>query len=134
MVLERCSVAWIEAGTAPAYTHSCSGATSTVLASRAVIGSNLSPGNVLLTAGSTNDLRVTLTLLTVAGDQDDAYAQRQVRGPGLQGAAAPTVRMKMVWISSVTSHPAATRSTRCVYAGIPYGANRGGEDGAEIGA
>ena len=66
MVLERCSVAWTEAGTAPAYTYTCSGTTSTVLASRAIIGSNLSLSNVLLTAASTNNLRVTLTLPSTA--------------------------------------------------------------------
>ena len=66
MVLERCSVAWTEAGTAPAYTYTCSGTTSTVLASRAIVGSNLSLSNVLLTAASTNNLRVTLTLPSTA--------------------------------------------------------------------
>jgi hypothetical protein len=36
MVIEKCSTPWTEAGTAPAYTYTCSGTTSTVLASRAV--------------------------------------------------------------------------------------------------
>jgi spore coat-associated protein N len=66
MVLERCSVAWTEAGTAPAYTYTCSGTTSTVLASQAIIGSTLSLSNVLLTAASTNNLRVTVTLPSTA--------------------------------------------------------------------
>jgi spore coat-associated protein N len=63
MVIEKCSVPWTESGTAPAYTYTCSGTTSTALASRAVIGSNLTLGNLSsLTTGSTDHLRVTLTL------------------------------------------------------------------------
>jgi len=63
MVIDKCSVAWTEAGTAPAYTYTCGGTTSTVLASRAVIGSNLSLSNLGVTApGATDRLRVTLTL------------------------------------------------------------------------
>jgi hypothetical protein len=63
MVIDRCSVAWTEAGVAPAYTYTCSGATSSVLASRAVIGANLALSNLgALTAGATDHLRMTLTL------------------------------------------------------------------------
>jgi spore coat-associated protein N len=68
MVIERCSVAWTEAGSAPAYTYTCSGTTSTVVSSRAIIGAGVTFGNVLLTAGSTNNLRVTLTLPSTAGN------------------------------------------------------------------
>jgi spore coat-associated protein N len=68
MVIERCSVAWTESGSAPAYTYTCSGTTSTVVSSRAIIGSGLTFSNVLLTAGSTNNLRVTLTLPSTAGN------------------------------------------------------------------
>jgi spore coat-associated protein N len=68
MVMERCSVAWTEGGSAPAYTYTCSGTTSTVLSSRAVIGSSLSLSNLGLTAGTTNHLRVTLTLPSTAGN------------------------------------------------------------------
>ena len=68
MVIERCSVAWTEGGSAPAYTYTCSGTTSSVLASRAVIGSGLSLSNLGLTAGTTNHLRVTLTLPSTAGN------------------------------------------------------------------
>ena len=39
ITIQRCSVAWTEAGTTPNFTYTCSGTTSTVLASRAVIGS-----------------------------------------------------------------------------------------------
>jgi predicted ribosomally synthesized peptide with SipW-like signal peptide len=63
MVVDRCSVAWTEAGTAPAYTYTCSGTTSSVLASRAVIGTNLALSNLgSLTAGATDHLHMTLTL------------------------------------------------------------------------
>ena len=68
MVIERCSVAWTEGGSAPAYTYTCSGTTSSVLSSRAVIGSGLSLSNLGLTAGTTNHLRVTLTLPSTAGN------------------------------------------------------------------
>ncbi len=67
MVIEKCSVPWTEAGTAPAYTYTCSGTTSTVLSSRAVIGSNLPLSNLSsLSTGSTDHLRVTLTLPSAA--------------------------------------------------------------------
>jgi len=69
MVIDRCSVAWTEAGTAPAYTYTCSGTTSTVLSTRAVIGSNVTLNNLgSITAGATDKLRVTLTLPSAAGN------------------------------------------------------------------
>jgi spore coat-associated protein N len=69
MAIDKCSVAWTEAGTAPAYTYTCSGTTSTVLASTPVIGSNLALSNLsALTASSTDHLRVTLTLPATAGN------------------------------------------------------------------
>src|SRR5512132_4124751 len=50
MVIDKCSVAWTESG--PPYTYTCSGSTSSVLASRAVIGSSLAlSGLSSLTAG-----------------------------------------------------------------------------------
>jgi len=61
MVIDKCSQAWTEAG--PPYTYTCGGTTSSVLASRAVIGSTLALSNLSsLTNGSTDHLRVTLTL------------------------------------------------------------------------
>src|SRR5207253_2403541 len=60
MVIDKCSVAWTEAG--PPYTYTCSGTTSTVLASRAVIGTGIALSNLTLTAGATDHLRFTLTL------------------------------------------------------------------------
>jgi spore coat-associated protein N len=59
--IDKCSVAWTESG--PPYTYTCSGTTSSVLASRAVIGSTIALSNLgALTAGATDMLRVTLTL------------------------------------------------------------------------
>lgn len=67
MSIDKCSVAWTETGTAPVYAYTCSGTTSTVLASRAVIGANLPlAGLASLTTGSTDHLRVTLTLPAAA--------------------------------------------------------------------
>ena len=67
MVIDKCSVAWTEAG--PPYTYTCSGSTSSVLASRAVIGSTLALSNLSsTTSGSTDHLRVTLTLPGGAGN------------------------------------------------------------------
>jgi len=69
MTIDKCSTAWTEAGTAPAYTYTCSGTTTSVVASRAVIGSNLTMSNLSsITAGTTDKLRVTLTLPSAAGN------------------------------------------------------------------
>jgi hypothetical protein len=69
MVIDRCSTAWTEAGTAPAYTYTCGGTTSSVVATRAVIGSTIALSNLSsITAGSTDKLRVTLTLPSAAGN------------------------------------------------------------------
>jgi spore coat-associated protein N len=69
MVIDKCSVAWTESG--PPYTYTCSGTSSSVLASRAVIGSAVSLSNLgdLVTAGAGPDyLRLTLTLPSSAGN------------------------------------------------------------------
>jgi len=69
MVAETCSVAWSEAGTAPAHTYTCSGTQTTLIASRPVIGSNLALGSLgSLTAGGSDYLRVTLSLPSSAGN------------------------------------------------------------------
>lgn len=69
MTIDKCSTAWTEAGTAPAYTYTCGGTTTSVLASRAVIGSGLALNNLAsLTAGTTDKLRVTLTLPSSASN------------------------------------------------------------------
>ena len=70
MTLDRCDVPWTESGSAPAYTYTCSGTTSAVLASRPVIGAALALSNLsdLATAGTTAHLRLTLSLPTPAGN------------------------------------------------------------------
>lgn len=91
MTIDKCSVAWTESGTAPAYTYTCSGTTSTVLASRAVIGTNLSLSNLSLTAGSTDNLRLTLSLPSAAGNSFQNLAttlQYAFTGTGRSGQAA----------------------------------------------
>lgn len=65
MVIDKCSVAWTESG-GPAYTYTCGGTTSSVLASVPVVGTNLSLANISLGSGVDNFLRVTLTLPSAA--------------------------------------------------------------------
>src|SRR5205823_15070177 len=59
IAIDKCSQAWTEAG--PPYTYTCGGSTSTVLASRALIGSAIALSNLTLPVGSTDHPRVTLT-------------------------------------------------------------------------
>ena len=67
MVIDKCSVAWTESG--PPYTYTCSGSTSSVLTTRAVIGSGLALTNLTsLTSAATDHLRVTLTFPSGAGN------------------------------------------------------------------
>ena len=66
IAIDKCSQAWTESG--PPYTYTCGGSTSSVLASRALIGSNIALSNLTLTAGSTDHLRVTVTLPSSAGN------------------------------------------------------------------
>jgi spore coat-associated protein N len=67
MVIDKCSQAWTESG--PPYTYTCGGTTSSVLASQAVIGTNMTLSNLSsTTAGATDHLRVTLTLPSGAGN------------------------------------------------------------------
>jgi hypothetical protein len=66
LAIDRCSVAWTESG--PPYTYTCGGSTSTVLASQALIGSNVALSNLTLSAVSTDHLRLTLTLPSSAGN------------------------------------------------------------------
>ncbi len=69
MVIDRCSVAWTESGSSPAFTYSCSGSTTTIVTSRAVIQSSLSlAGLTALTAAGTDHLRLTLTFPGTAGN------------------------------------------------------------------
>jgi spore coat-associated protein N len=90
MVIDKCSVPWTEAGTAPAYTYTCSGTTSTVLASTPIVGSNMSLSNLsALTTGTTDHLRVTLTLPSAAGNTlQNQSSVIQYTFTGTQRAAA----------------------------------------------
>lgn len=68
MVVDRCSVAWTESGSSPAFTYSCSGSTTTVISSRPVIQAGLTMNGLgALTAGGTDHLRLTLTFPSTAG-------------------------------------------------------------------
>lgn len=68
MVIDRCSVAWTESGSSPAFSYSCSGSTTTVVSSRPVIQSALTMSGLgALTAGATDHLRLTLTFPSSAG-------------------------------------------------------------------
>lgn len=66
VAIDRCSASWTESG--PPYTYTCSGTTSSVLASQPLIGSNVALSNLTLAAGSTDHLRVTVTFPSTAGN------------------------------------------------------------------
>ncbi|GAC1602211.1 MAG: hypothetical protein NVS3B21_30250 [Acidimicrobiales bacterium] len=69
MVVDKCSVAWVEVGTTAPFTYTCAGTLSTVIATRAVIGSTLAmTGLGALTSGTTDHLRSTLTLPSASGN------------------------------------------------------------------
>ena len=68
MTVQSCPTAWIEAGTAPAYTYTCSAPT-TIVASRPVIGSNVNlPSLNALNAGGVDNLLFTLSFPSTAGN------------------------------------------------------------------
>ena len=64
VVIQSCAAGWVEAGSSPAYTYTCSGGAISVLTTRAVIGANLTLNNLnaTTTSSSTDHLLVTLTL------------------------------------------------------------------------
>lgn len=66
--IDSCSTPWTESGTAPAYTYTCSGTTKSVLASRSVIGSNLTLANLATLAPNTVDYLVTTMTFPAAAD------------------------------------------------------------------
>jgi len=70
--IQSCPTAWTEAGTSPAYTYTCTGTATTVLASRPVsipAGSAVTlPGLNSLAAGGTDNLLFTETFPTAAGN------------------------------------------------------------------
>ena len=67
--IDKCSVAWTESGVAPAYTYTCSGATTSILAATAAGSTSTLSSLAALTSGSSTDhLLVTLTLPAAAGN------------------------------------------------------------------
>jgi spore coat-associated protein N len=63
LAIDACSVPWTEAGTSPAFTYTCSGTVTSVLAPRAAVGANLAlAGLNSLTSAAADNLRVTMTL------------------------------------------------------------------------
>ena len=68
MVVDECSVLWTEAGASPSFTYTCAGVTTNRIASRAVIGSNLSIGGAALGGSATGYYRVTLSLPSATGN------------------------------------------------------------------
>lgn len=67
MDIDKCSVAWTEGGTAPAYTYTCSGSTTNLISNVPVIGANRAlTGLSSMTVGGTDYLRVKLTLPSTA--------------------------------------------------------------------
>ena len=67
MIIEKCSTPWTESAVPP-YTYSCGGTPTTVLASTPVIGANQALAGLDVGASATNNLRVTLTLPSSAGN------------------------------------------------------------------
>lgn len=69
MVWQRCSQAWTESGTTPNFSYTCGGTTSSVVASRPVIGSAIALSNLTATTGGTTDhLLLTMTFPSSAGN------------------------------------------------------------------
>lgn len=63
LVIDACSVPWTESGTSPAFSYTCSGTATPVLASRRVIGANLALSNLRsTTAGGVDHLLVRMAL------------------------------------------------------------------------
>jgi hypothetical protein len=66
--IDSCSTPWTETGTAPAYAYSCAGTTKSVLASRAVVGSNLALSNLTALAANSTDYLVATLSFPAAAD------------------------------------------------------------------
>jgi spore coat-associated protein N len=65
--IDKCSAAWTESGTAPAYTYTCTGTNTNVLIASAVGNTTSLSGLAALTSGSSTDhLLVTLALPAAA--------------------------------------------------------------------
>jgi spore coat-associated protein N len=67
IAVDACSVPWIEAGTAPAYTYTCTGTITTVLPTRPIIGTDVALASLTsMTSTKADNLRVTATLPAAA--------------------------------------------------------------------
>jgi predicted ribosomally synthesized peptide with SipW-like signal peptide len=67
--VDKCSVAWTESGVAPAYTYTCGGTTTSILAASAAGGTSALASLAALSSGtSTDHLLVTLALPSAAGN------------------------------------------------------------------
>ncbi len=67
--IDSCATAWTETGTAPAYTYTCAGSSSSVLSERPIVGANMAlSSSAALQASKTAYLRVTTTLPTEASN------------------------------------------------------------------
>ena len=75
LVIDKCGgTGWTEAGSSPAFTYTCSGGSTPVLTTRAVIGSAISLSSLsALTHGATDHLRV---MLTFPSGADDTYQNK----------------------------------------------------------
>lgn len=67
VTVDACSVPWTETGTAPAYAYTCAGTTTSVLATRPIIGTDVALSNLAsVTTAKADNLRVTATLPAAA--------------------------------------------------------------------
>jgi spore coat-associated protein N len=67
--VDKCSVAWTESGVAPAYTYTCSGTTTSILAASAAGSTQTLSSLAALSSGSSTDhLLVTLARPSAAGN------------------------------------------------------------------
>jgi spore coat-associated protein N len=67
VTVDACNVPWIEAGTAPAYTYTCTGTTTSVLPTRPILGTDVVLPNLQsIVTAKADYLRVTATLPTAA--------------------------------------------------------------------
>ena len=67
LTVQSCPAGWTEAGVAPAYTYTCTGGATTVIASRPVIGANVAlTGTTALPSGSSDNLMVKLSFPAAA--------------------------------------------------------------------
>jgi spore coat-associated protein N len=76
MSIDKCSVAWTESGTAPAYTYTCGGTTTSVLASTPIIVANSVLSNIVPTTNTDNFLRVNLSFPSTAGNTFQGLTSR----------------------------------------------------------